>query len=485
MKQYLILSSALVSAILAPLLYWIGTSSGDAYSFKGLMQINGACLGLLLVASSGVALRKYGRSEESITVVCLFTVLAAFWLAVVNASSGTPCFDYRCIQNGAVNLLQGKSPYGVDTGYFLYPPLYAQAMAASYSFIVFIGRQFHWHPQGPEVFRIIFYLFQNLQVLALAALAALSYRFTVLTGRINRTQAALLTFAVLALNNPLSGTVFWNQVNVYITCLIIFSLIAAQPLNGLRGLALALGIHLKAYPVLLLPALILSKQWRPVAWTVLWTAVLAVISTVAGGTHIWATYLHAAASFIADITSKPPIYMVDGSNLFSLVYESCKLLQPKSPPDTEIVNHVVTFLKVALSLWFGWRILKRQRPVSEHGQETSQIDRLYDNACDLLSLGLLAGPTTLNHHYVIAIPIILWTIVKAGFSRPFAVIWGTILILCFQSHVLSLMCLSPVGLVLLAYARREQGRLSSDAKPAAVAQTVEWESGELVSTSRQ
>jgi hypothetical protein len=294
-------------------------------------------------------------------------------------------------------------------------------------------------------------------------------------------QAALLTFAVMALNYPLSGTILWNQVNLYIGCLVIFALIASERMNAWRGLALALGIHLKAYPALLLPALILSRQWRPVAWTALWTVILGCLTSF-GGLGIWTTYFHVASDFIADITAKPPIYMIDGSNLYSFVYATSKLFHPQSPVEPAAVNRIATFLKAGLAMWFGWRILRRQRgtAVSSGAKPT---DLLYDNACDLLSFGLLAGPTTLNHHYVLAIPIIIWTAIKAGLKRPFAVLWGTALVLGFQSHILSLMPLTPIGLIFLALARRDGG--VSDPAAAAEQMQVELKGKQLVSTFHQ
>jgi hypothetical protein len=48
-----------------------------------------------------------------------------------------------------------------------------------------------------------------------------------------------------------------------------------QPWIG--GLLLALAVHFKLYPVLLLPALLVARRWKPLLWTGAWIAILAIL----------------------------------------------------------------------------------------------------------------------------------------------------------------------------------------------------------------
>jgi hypothetical protein len=208
-------------------------------------------------------------------------------------------------------------------------------------------------------------------------------------------------------------------------------------------------------------------------WAVIWTAIIAAISSIGFGAAIWADYWQCAQMTIAKHLNNPQQYdyMLNGSNLFSLVLNCWIFFKHLGLAahhiQYPIINSIVTAIKSLVAVWFAWRMIarhKRQKTQVGSGYATARAERttnvFYDDVSDLLSFGLLSGPTTLFHHYVLALPIILWTIVRSGVINPALVLFGCALIMCFQPHNMSYMYLAPVGLVLLALARGNESRES-------------------------
>jgi hypothetical protein len=130
------------------------------------------------------------------------------------------------------------------------------------------------------------------------------------------------------------------------------------------------------------------------------------------------------------------------------------------PIDAQKVFSIASTMRLVLGAWFAIRIFFRHFGArhANHVETPGGVSFLrtalfYDDCADLLSFGLLAGPTTLNHHYVMAIPIILWTVCKNGAIKPFQIIVGCLMMSNFQSRITNLMPFAPLGLLLLAHAR--------------------------------
>jgi hypothetical protein len=75
---------------------------------------------------------------------------------------------------------------------------------------------------------------------------------------------------------------------------------------------------------------------------------------------------------------------------------------------------------------------------------------LYGHAVDALALALLVSPTVWEHHYVLALPLVLWAAAKRGRDRPWPVAIGAFLMLAVPTFDLfPLSYHRIVGLVLL------------------------------------
>lgn len=458
---------AIFIVVFGPIVVWMFSAHGSAPRFHDLVNISTTFQGitLALVSYFCIGHARSRNSTEDVIVAGIFSVAAAFCLGLVNNSSDVPNADYVCIQNGAWNILQNQLPYGKATGYFLYPPMYGEAMAGLYKGILLFAKQFHCHPEPAQTFNLIFYLFQNAQLAALLCLLYCSYEFVLRTAKTSKLNAAMLSVAMIALCYPIKETIRWNQVNLYLTCLVMFACSSMHRLECVRGLALAVGIHLKAYPALILPAWFMSGQRKACVWAVVWTGIIFGLTLSQFGFAVWTSYFTTARSFINELAVSPQSYMLNGSCLYSLVFCTLKwigsLTGTLSPMNWTLVSNICNALRAVAGIWFAARIARRhwlQKPRSQNAVR----DVYYDDVCDLLSFGLIGGPTTLNHHYVLAVPVILWTLIRSGKVSPFMTVLGTVLIINFQAYIATWMPLAPVGLFLLALVRRGPVQQVSD-----------------------
>ncbi|MGH9547928.1 MAG: hypothetical protein ACRD3W_01085, partial [Terriglobales bacterium] len=116
-------------------------------------------------------------------------------------------------------------------------------------------------------------------------------------------------------------------------------------------------------------------------------------------------------------------------------------------------------------LWFGWRFLSAPRALSGWNLKNQAVTGdqavILERSCDLLSLMLIIGPTVLADHFVLALPIALWSIVCAGRQRQYLVGSGAWLVLAWSFRSICPINLAPLGLIILALARRQAFREGS------------------------
>jgi glycosyl transferase family 87 len=78
--------------------------------------------------------------------------------------------------------------------------------------------------------------------------------------------AAIVTTLFLLVNVPLLRTLVYVQVNVHALNLVLLSLLLYPRRSFLSALALALAVHLKSSPAVLVLAFLLEKDWRWLGW---------------------------------------------------------------------------------------------------------------------------------------------------------------------------------------------------------------------------
>jgi hypothetical protein len=99
--------------------------------------------------------------------------------------------------------------------------------------------------------------------------------------------------------------------------------------------------------------------------------------------------------------------------------------------------------------------LKAQKSLTAGLSATGSLAaaRLIAHGADALAFGLLVSPSAWEHHYVLAMPLVIWTIAMRGLARPWIVGIGvlrTLVVPTFDAFPLSYHRI--VGLLLLLIA---------------------------------
>ena len=95
--------------------------------------------------------------------------------------------------------------------------------------------------------------------------------------------AAVVTAVFLLANAPVLRTLVYVQVNIHTLDLILLSLLLYPKRAFLSALALALAVHLKGSPAVLVLAFLLEKDWRWLAWFGISLAAVAGITLITDG----------------------------------------------------------------------------------------------------------------------------------------------------------------------------------------------------------
>ncbi|RIK50206.1 MAG: hypothetical protein DCC59_13680 [Chloroflexi bacterium] len=160
---------------------------------------------------------------------------------------------------------------------YLYPPLWATLLR----FLV---------PLGDQGFMIVLWLVN------IVALASFYFLLVKILERYNLSHPLSILIAILFLlvNTPLMKTLGFIQVNLLTMDLILLSLLACPKNAFLSALTLALAVHLKTSPVVIVLAFLLEFNWRWLFWFALSLLAIAFIPAALHGFDVYAQYLNNA-----------------------------------------------------------------------------------------------------------------------------------------------------------------------------------------------
>ena len=209
----------------------------------------------MLWLSAGVLLYllQAGRISSSnlLTVSGFFVVC---WVYLNFLSERWRYGDYSYYLDAARNLYLNQP---LPATYF-YPPLWATLL----QFLV---------PAGEDTFFIVLWL---LDFASFVAFYFLLHRVLERYGFTARLAAVVTTVFMLA-NAPLLRTLVYVQVNLHTLDLILLALLLYPKRLFLSALMLALAVHLKGSPAIVVLAFLLEKDWRWLGWFVLSLALVA------------------------------------------------------------------------------------------------------------------------------------------------------------------------------------------------------------------
>jgi hypothetical protein len=170
-----------------------------------------------------------------------------------------PGVDYQDFYQGSLQILNGGSPYQVER--FVTPPLFA-----------FVNL-----PLALLQFQAAHAIFAFLIPFCLLAACLLVYRALRNAPEEENHQFVFNIVLVILFSYPVyflfeRGNI--DGVVLFLMCLAVFQV---DRYPWLSGLFLALAIHFKLYPVLLLIPLFALRRWKPLLWSLAWTVLLALL----------------------------------------------------------------------------------------------------------------------------------------------------------------------------------------------------------------
>jgi len=208
----------------------------------------------------------------------LFWVVLALvsfrWLNDVREPHRVRIGDFGAYFEAAKAMHAGAPIAQLPDRLYLYPPLLATAMSPLV-------------PLGEELVREGFELVNWGVVVALACLlyAALP-RYGATRG-----EAALAVGLLFFVNVPVLRSLAYHQVNPAVETLVVASLLAWPRFRAASALALALAVHVKVYPVLLVLPFLAVRDGRWIGWFVLWNLAIVAGTSALTGFHRYPAFL--------------------------------------------------------------------------------------------------------------------------------------------------------------------------------------------------
>ncbi len=351
--------------------------------------------------------RRGRPAVELVPVVAplLVTLLYAF---LIGEYSRKP-FDYDCYEYAGRAILLGEDPYAVGLIY-LYPPLTGQAMAAAHRALAWAAELMGTAPHPEAIWGAVFYLFQCAQLALILLLYALATRFARALG-MDATRAHAVVALLLLVDNPLLRTLRHGQVNLWILDLALIAILFARRIPTLAGFALALSIHVKLYPLVLLLPFGLARCWRAVAWTAVGCALIVLVQTDFG--RDWTPWLQ-FAEFYARVY--PGEIAFRNNSFHSVLFNTLRFLFDLPPASLRApVGLAASVFSLAMGAWLLLRALARERT------DAPAPVRLLANAADALAFSLRISQSVWEHHFLFALPLVIVAIATQWRERPVAV----------------------------------------------------------------
>jgi hypothetical protein len=260
-------TNAVLVAIKGPYVFstlvQVGPVSGLklTYSALGLVWLSSGLL-LALLCSPGF------RARHGLTALCCFVTLVLYANVLRERMEYPDAGDYM---RAAFDLAEGRPLHER----YIYPPL----LAAACELLV---------PLGRGGLRVALWIANVLAVAAfpgLLSLALARYGF-------DRRLASGLALAFVAINVPVLRTLVYGQVNLHVANLILLALLLQPRVPIGSALALALAVHLKTSPIVLVLPFVTGRSWRWLAAFGFWICAVAGAIYAAHGAQPFVDFVH-------------------------------------------------------------------------------------------------------------------------------------------------------------------------------------------------
>jgi hypothetical protein len=334
----------------------------------------------------------YTHLRTTLASVAITWLLAGWFLYLVyshkiNASNALTWIGFFLVAFLYLNILRERFRYG-DIDYYiqaatrlynnqplqhtyLYPPLWATLL----EFIV---------PLGEEGILLVAWIFN---VLAVFVFYFLLHRVLENYGFSAR-LAAIVTAGFMLINTPILRTLVYVQVNLHTTNAIFLGLILYNRSKFLSALMMALAVQLKASPVVLALAFLLTIDLRWLAWFVVNSLIVASITLFTNGLSPFLDFLHNSSALTLLRTSM--FHDTSFDSLFS--FPTQVFAFPELLAQILIYSAKVLLILVAILVLINAIRSGAFYPCKDANS------KLYNAFPSLLILMILASPVVWEHH---------------------------------------------------------------------------------------
>jgi hypothetical protein len=334
----------------------------------------------------------YTNLQTALASVAVTWLLGGLFLYLLNARRFNPqnaltWAGFFLVALVYLNLLRERPEYGdvefyIDAAFklsagkplpneYFYPPLWASLLA--------------WlTPLGEDGIFLIVWLFN---LLGLFAFYFLLSKTLILYGFSSR-LAALVTTGFMLANAPILRTMVYMQVNLHVLNAVFLGLLLYRRFPALSALAMAVAVHLKASPAVLVLAFLLDWNWRWLAWAALSFFIVGAIPVIGYG---FGPYLNFFQNTL-DLASGHALSFRENSfeGLFTALAEFLNV-SPVSVPIGAYTARALLFVTVFLVM---------RRNIRRETFFSGEDARLYNAIPSLLILMTLASPIVWEHHGV-------------------------------------------------------------------------------------
>ncbi len=225
-----------------------------------------------------------------------------------------------------------------------------------------------------------------LWILNIIALSTFYFLLIQILQRYNFSQnlSVVITILFLLINVPLLKTLGFVQVNLLVMDLILLSLLTYPKNNFLSALTLALAIHLKTSPAVLVLAFLLEFNWKWLAWFAFTFILIGLFPIAINGTSPYFDYINNA--FL--------LTQIPDTNFHDTSFDSfLRFLNPFFGIHIEQTRIIVLILKVLLLTTTLFVMYKNIQQKS-----FSPENKILNAVPSLFILMTLASPIVWDHH---------------------------------------------------------------------------------------
>lgn len=196
--------------------------------------------------------------------------------------------------------------------------------------------------------------------------------------------SVIITLLFLLINTPLMRTLGFIQVNLLTLDLIFLSILAYPKNTFLSALALALAVHLKTSPAVIVLAFLLQFNWRWVLWFAISFLVIGLFPVVVNGFDVYLQYLNNAVL----------LTQIPDTNFHDTSFDSfLRFLNPFIGIQIETTRLMALGAKVILLVATLFTMMQ-----NVHAQSFSKENHLLNAVPALFVFMTLGSPIVWDHH---------------------------------------------------------------------------------------